>query len=229
MENIGWFNFEKKDLDFPFYRKNPHVPKWGWIIFVPLILLGFLFTAGESVLSGIISCLILVVPVLYFLKWDYKAIFQKPTLREVGLAVALFVGYMIYATVVSAALGYVGITTDGTVEQSSINLMYILASVFSLMGEEFMKLIPFLFFMRVIFKYTNNRKLAIVVSMILVMFIFASMHAYSFITLIFAIFVQGFGSIFEFYGYIKTKNVFVSYLTHLITDVFIFLLVMFSI
>jgi len=37
--------------------------------------------------------------------------------------------------------------------------------------------------------------------------------------------MQGLGSIFEFYGYIKTKNVFISYITHLLTDVFIFALI----
>lgn len=27
------FNFENKDLDFPFYNKNPHVPKWDGLFY----------------------------------------------------------------------------------------------------------------------------------------------------------------------------------------------------
>ena len=86
-----WFKFEKKDIDFPFYNKTPYISKGGWIILFIALIMGFLFTIGDGVLSALISCLIIVIPVLYFLKWDYKAIFQKPTLKEVGLALALFV------------------------------------------------------------------------------------------------------------------------------------------
>lgn len=58
--------------------------------------------------------------------------------------------------------------------------------------------------------------------MILVMVFFATLHAFNFNMLIFALFIQGFGSIFEFIGYIKTKNILISYITHLCTDAFIF-------
>lgn len=225
MTNIDWFNFEKKDLDFPIYNNNPHVPKWGWVVLFIALILGFIFTAIPTMFSAIFSCLVLIVPVLYFLKWDYHAIFQKPTLKEICLAVALFVGYMIYAFAMGSVLDVFSITSSGTVDSSSINVMFILMSVFSLMGEEFLKFIPFMFFMRVVYKYTNRRKLAVILSMLLVMLFFASLHAYNFTMLIFAIFIQGFGSIFEFYGYIKTKNIWISYITHLCTDVSIFTMV----
>ena len=32
MVEIDWFGFEDKDYDFPFYRKNPHILKWGWLV-----------------------------------------------------------------------------------------------------------------------------------------------------------------------------------------------------
>ncbi|WP_407375585.1 hypothetical protein [Methanobrevibacter sp.] len=226
MTSIDWFGFEKKDLDFPFYRKNPHVSKLGWIALFFVFIFGYLATGLTSVPAGIIACVILIVPVLYFLKWDYSAIFQKPTLRDVGLAIALFVGYMIYAVVLSMILEQVGLVGAENIEQSSVSLMLIPHFVFSLMGEEFLKFIPFVFFMRLIFKFSNKRKPAVIISMILVMFMFAGMHAYDIPTLLFAIFMQGFGSIFEFYGYIKTKNILIPYITHLCTDVFILFIVM---
>ena len=128
----------------------------------------------------------------------------------------------------STILEQFGIVSSGTIEIGSVNIMRIFTSVFSLMGEEFIKFIPFIFFLRVIYKYTNNRKLGVVISVALVMMMFAAMHAYSVVMFIFALFIQGFGSIFEFIGYIKTKNILVSYITHLCTDVFIFLLVLFG-
>ncbi|MBR0270619.1 MAG: hypothetical protein IJQ68_01285 [Methanobrevibacter sp.] len=58
--------------------------------------------------------------------------------------------------------------------------------------------------------------------MLIVMAFFASLHSFDLNTFMFALVVQGLGSIFEFIGYIKTKNILISYITHLCTDVFIF-------
>ena len=48
--------------------------------------------ASDSIILSIIGCLILAVPVLYFLNWDYHAIFQRPKAKDIALAVALFKG-----------------------------------------------------------------------------------------------------------------------------------------
>ena len=164
--------------------------------------------------------------VLYFLKWDYKEIFRKPSRRDIGLAVALFAGYIIYAVVVGKILEMFGIVSPGTVDTEAMTSMTLISSLFSIMGEEFIKFIPFMFFLRLLYKYTNNRKLSIVISVALIMVMFASLHAYNPIMLIFALFIQGFGSIFEFYGYVKTKNLLIPYLSHLLTDEFIFILIL---
>lgn len=217
------FNFENKDLDFPFYNKNPHVPKWGWLVLFLVLPLALLLAISENIPILIFSCLIIIVPVLYFLKWDYKAIFQKPTLRDIALALGLCVGYLIYASVMGLLLEQFGIFGAGMGDSTPVSLISIPPLFFSLMVEEFIKFIPFMFFLRVFYKYSHNRKLSVIFSMILVMIFFASLHAYTFNMLIFAIFVQGFGSIFEFIGYTKTKNIMVSYITHLCTDVLIYI------
>ena len=149
-----------------------------------------------------------------------------PSRRDILLAVALFIGYMIYSIAMSAVLEQFGIVSSGTVDPGSVTVMTLVTSIFSLMGEEFLKFIPFMFFLRVIYKYSNNRKISVIISVAIVMVMFACLHAYNPIMLIFALFIQGFGSIFEFYGYIKTKNIFVCYLTHLLTDWFVFVIML---
>ena len=221
MESIDWFRFEDKELDFPFYKKNPHIPKWGWIVLFIALLIGYILTVSTKIYIVILSCIILIVPVLYFLKWDYKAIFQKPKPKDVALAVGLFVGYIAYALVMSLLLEQFGIISTGVIEESSLSVMTIVEMLFSLMSEEFIKFIPFMFFLRLCFKFSKNRKLSVIISVLLVMAMFASLHAYNYVMLIYALFIQGFGSIFEFIGYIKTKNIIVSYITHLCTDVLI--------
>ena len=224
MVEIDWFKFEDRDYDFPFYNKNPYIPKWGWIVLFLVFFIGFFLSISDKVYFAILGCIVFIVPVLYFLKWDYKAILRIPSSRDLLLVVALFVGYMIYAIVIGAVLDQVGIVSSGTVDPGSLGVMKLIASIFSVLGEEFIKFIPFMFFLRVIYKYSNNRKLSVIISVALVMLMFASIHAYNPIMFLFALCIQGFGSIFEFYGYIKTKNIMVSYLCHLLTDEFIFII-----
>lgn len=167
-----------------------------------------------------------IVPVLYFLKWDYKAIFRTPARRDILLAVGLFIGYFVYAMVMEAILKQFGIVSNGPINQESVTVMTLFTSIFSLMGEEFLKFIPFMFFLRVIYKFSNNRKLSVIISMLIVMVMFAYMHSFDPALFIFALFIQGFGSIFEFYGYIKTKSIWIPYLSHLFTDYFIFIIIL---
>ena len=227
MSNIDYFKFENKDLDFPVYKKNPYIPKSGWIVLIIAMIVGFLMQGltGNEMIDSILFCFIVLIPLLYYLKWDFKALFQKPKAKEIGLAVALFAGYLIYSYTVGSVLDYFSLTGTSTLEGISITWASIPPLLFSLMGEELIKLIPFLLFLRIFYKYSNNRKLSIVAAMLLVMVFFAMLHLMDLKSLLSVLLMQGLGSIFEFYGYIKTKNVFISYITHLLTDVFIFALI----
>ena len=62
---------------------------------------------------SILCCIVYIVPVLYFLKWDYKAIFRMPSRRDILLAVALFIGYLIYSISMAAVLEQFGIVSSG--------------------------------------------------------------------------------------------------------------------
>ena len=138
----------------------------------------------------------------------------------------LFAGYMIYSLALLAVLEQFRIVGGDLVGESRVTVISLFPLVFTLMTEELIKFIPFMFFLRVGYKYSHNRKMSVVVAMLLVMAFFATLHAFNFNMLIFALFIRGLGSIFEFIGYIKTKNILISYITHLCTDVFIFTIVL---
>ena len=230
MAVIDRFKFEDEGYDFPFYNKNPYIPKWGWVVlFVAFIIGTVLAVITEKLPLIILGCIVFIVPVLYFLKWDYKAIFRVPSRKNLVLIVALFVGYIVYALIMEMILKQFGIVSSGPMDSNSITVMTLITSIFSLMGEEFLKFIPFIFLLRVLYKFSNNRKLSVIISVAIIMVMFACFHAYNPTMLIFALFVQGFGSIFEFYGYIKTKNLLVPYFTHLLTDEIIFIIVLLGI
>ena len=95
------------------------------------------------------------------------------------------------------------------------------------MGEELLKFIPLMLLLRIFYKYSNNRKLSIALSTAIVMMGFGFLHyAPGYTTMISALALQGFGTIFEMYGYLKTKNIFVPYISHILTDAVAFILIM---
>ena len=137
--------------------------------------------------------------------------FKRPSRDEVILAVLMFAGYIVYAIVVDSLLTYIGLSFPDSGVNFAVNVEMIVSLVFSMMGEELVKFIPMMFFMRVVFKYTSNRKLAIFISSLLVLIGFGLFHYEPSVTLASVIALQGFGSVFEIYGYSKTKNIFVPY------------------
>lgn len=99
------------------------------------------------------------------------------------------------------------------------SLMTLIIMCIQLMGEEFFKILLLLLIMFVLYKYTNNRSISLFVGLILSMAIFGLVHynAYSG-RIIQILFIQGFGAIFEYYAFLKTKNVWISYIIHVLRD-----------
>ena len=224
MNQIDYFEFEYKDKDFPFYNSNPPISFKGWILLFFAFLLGLLFILGSSMGAEIKACIVLIIPVLYLLNWDYELIFQKPKAKDILLAIGLFIGYVLYSFLLFNLFANHNAPLGGPV-----TFMSMLPLIFSVMAEEFIKFIPFIFLLNVFYKYSQNRKLSIIISALLIMIFFAFIHSFNLALFISAIFFQGIGSIFEFIGYIKTKNLLIPYITHICTDIFFVLLIMFGI
>ncbi|MBR3141474.1 MAG: hypothetical protein IKF11_11555 [Methanobrevibacter sp.] len=226
IKKISPMRFLKFDQtrDFPYYKHNPRISKLGWLTLLLIIPIVFFISLliEDLLISGVIFCFGLLIPILYFSKWDYTLLFHKPTMDEIMLGVLMFVGYIIYVIVVSILLEPTGLFSSGTPPYPEvIDLKSIISLLFSLMGEELLKFIPLMFFLRVFFKYTGNKKISIIISSILVMIGFGLLH-YDFESPIVAfLLMQGFGTVFEIIGYVKTKNILISYLSHVLTDVFL--------
>lgn len=182
---------------------------------------------SSEFLGSIVFCFTMLIPLLYFSNWNYRLIFQKPDRNEIILAVLMFAGYMIYATVMGYVLHMFHLAGAGVADSMEVTLESTVSLIFSMMGEELLKFIPLMFFMRLIYKFTGNRKLSLIISTIIVLTCFGLVHydpATS--TIISVLLIQGLGSIFEIYGYIKTKNLIVAYISHLLTDAIIFIIIL---
>ena len=91
------------------------------------------------------------------------------------------------------------------------------------MGEELFKVIAFLIAMFLIYRITKNRKVSMIIGVLAALLAFGALHYYSYSgNWPQIIFIIGIGSLFYFYAYLKTKNVMVSYIVHLLIDGIIF-------
>ncbi len=225
---VGFFRFEKGDRDFPFYKDNPKISQNGWFVLLGSVVISFLLyiIISNELVSSIVFPLIMLIPLLFFLRGNIKLLFTKLSSNDFALVLVLFVGYMIYALVMGEFLSYIGLVGTEVGGENQVSWFSTFTLIFSLMGEELLKLIPFLFLLKVFFNFTNKRRLSVLISMILVMVGFGLMHASDISLIPSVIIIQGFGSIFEFLAYFRSKNLLMSYLTHLITDVCIFILTM---
>ena len=193
------------------------------MICIPLSY-GVYFTIGNisnDLIGSIFFLLILLVPTLYFSNLDYKLIFQKPTKNEIMLAVLMFIAYIIYSTIFSSI---VPANTIPAVGNNGTDAIELFSMIFKMMAEELLKFIPLMFLLRVFYKYTSNRQLSIIASSIITLIYFGAIHSIDGTNIISVLIIQGAGLVFHLYAYLKTKNLFVSYLSHLMTDAFVTLL-----
>lgn len=216
--------------DFPYYNHNPRISKTAWLVLLFCVMFSFLMygiIGGFSEFAGsIFFCFTMLIPLLHYSNWDYSLFLRKPPKNELILAVLMFIGYMVYAIVVGGVLDYFALSGVSNPDVS-INWESVVSLVFSMMGEELVKFIPLMFFMRFVYKFTNNRRLAIIISSVIVLVGFGLIHYdYPNNTIYSILILQGLGTVFELYGYLKTKNIFVPYISHILTDATIFILLL---
>ena len=217
--------------DFPYYNHNPRLSKKAWIallLTVPIAYIAYIASMTNELVSSIIFCFIMLIPLLYLSNWDYKLLFEKPTKNEILLAALMFIGYMIYTIVMTYTLEYLGVPSAAADETPAYNIISIASLIFSMMGEELLKFIPLMFFMRLFYKISNKRNMSFAMSSAIIMIFFGLLH-YDFASIANCLLLQGLGTVFELYGYYKTKNLLVPYMSHIFTDAFIMILALIGI
>ena len=155
--------------------------------------------------------------------------FRKPTKNEIILGCVMFIGYMVYSLSIGSVLEMFSLSgvLDQSAEAMGVTVESTVGLIFSMMGEELLKFIPLMFFMRVFYKFSQNRNFSIAISTAIVLLGFGLLHyAPPTNTLVSVLLLQGLGSMFEMYGYLKTKNIFVPYISHILTDALSFVLIL---
>jgi len=220
-----------ENRDFPFYNEIPRMSRIGWFVLLISIPVSFFVNVFVSsltndIVGSIFFLLIMLIPLIYFSNWNYSLFFKKPTKDELILAVLMFIAYFIYSLIMSNVLDASGLASTGSADAEIVSIVTL---IFSMMAEELIKFIPLMFLLSVFFKYTSNRRLSIIVSSAVTLIIFGLMHLEPGISLISVLLIQGLGSLSHLYVYLKTKNLFASYISHLMTDAFILTMALYGV
>ena len=217
-------NIIKMGKDIPFYNNIPKLAKLDWAILTGsvLLLIGFLTIIPlPSEYLSISFFLLGLLPALYICKGKYNIFFKKISLKDIKLIILLLIGMYIYSIVMGAVIVRLTGSIAGHSEMNTVpSLIFVISMIIQIFGEEFFKIFLLLILMYLVYRFTNNYKSSIIIGLIGSMVIFGLCHYRAYNGMILQILLlQGFGSIFEYFAYIKTKNLWVSYLLHLLRDI----------
>lgn len=215
------FEFLDNGIDVPFYNDIPKLSvfDWGIMLASVILMIGYLTVIPISneylPLAVFLTC---TIPALYICKGNYKLFFKKLRLNDIKLIILCVIGAYIYVILIRLILFPVGMTAHIGLD-SGVSLITIVNLFLQVLGEEFFKVFILLIVMYVVYRITRNRNMSILIGIITSMIIFGLAHYDAYDGKILQILlIQGFGSIFEYYAYLKTKNILVTYLIHLIQN-----------
>ena len=218
-----YFKFENYDEDLPFYSGETELSLKG-----ALLLLGCLILFALPIVFPIpmidlefslYLCFVLLLPTLYLLRGHLNLLFKTIKLGNFKIVLLCVFLSLVYSFVMLYILSKIGITSTEPLEETIVvDLTTVISMIFQLMGEELFKILSFLLSMFVLYRFSHNRKVSLVISLVIAMAAFGLMHGGFYGGFIQVFLIQGLGSIFDFYAYLKTRNIFVSYMAHIIFD-----------
>lgn len=220
------FKFLDDGIDFPFYNDVPKLSTGEWLavlISVILVIIAIFLFSSHPALKSVMIFLVTIIPALYICKGNYGLFFKNIRLKDIKTIILCYIGYMVYVILAGIFLGAVihyPMADNGILPMAEHLSATFIATIFlQLMGEEFLKVFLLLLIMYAVYKSTGNREISIYVGIVGSLFIFGMAHYSAYSGRILQILlIQGIGSIFHLYAYMKPKNVIVSYILHLMID-----------
>lgn len=221
-------------IDFPFYNGIPELSKLDWMVLAigPILTLLTIFGITnyipgiEYILTDrfmpIWFCLITLLPVTYVCRGKLQIFFKMPKLGDIKIIIICFILNSIFTIGMAALLTSLGFKLSNNTSTIA-HVLFTTNNLFlliQLIGEELFKVSLLLCIMALIYHFSENRRLSVVISTLFVMLVFGLMHlpAYN-MNFIQSLLLIGLGAIFDLFPYLKTKNVTNSYIVHVLIDI----------
>ena len=230
MENSQYFNFEEENTDFPFYKnENFFSKKMGLPLLISVLLFIFLITGPvkfPNFQEQVILFLVTIIPVLYVMIEQRDIFFKTPKKEDIHTLIVSYFGIFLLLFIIMAILQLAGLSSLITHQSFAPELLNIWGYIFEfiqIIGEELFRVFIFLMALYLLYKYTQNRKLSIILATIIALLVFGAMHVNSYDNMIYNLLIIGLGGFFEFYPYLKTKNVLLSIILHVLYNLTVIL------
>lgn len=221
----GWFGWERPNLDFPFYNEKDF-SIWKPILLIAssatvLLCVSFhVFNYGRM-FTAFFVFLGTLIPFLIVSRGNVGTLIKKLRLGDVPLILVTLILYYVYTMLVAGVLFMLlGMSGQGNAADSETKdaLFYVLMFI-QLVGEELIKINFFLGLLTLFFGFWDDRKKSIVAATFITLISFGLAHLPAYGGQVLQVLlIQGFGSVFNMFCYLKTKNVVVSYVMHVLTD-----------
>ncbi len=229
-----FFKFEDKDRDFPYYRNSNLLRERNGLIIISSLLVFMFLIFGPvkfyNYQEQVILSFVMLIPLLYILKDDMGTFFRKPGWDDLRTVIFSCIAYLPYIFIVFVVFYFplkilfgIDIVDVPHVVSQELGLLDLLFEFIQIIGEELFRVMLFLVALTVMYRYTGNRKLSVGISVLIALLGFGLMHLNSYPNVFYCLIMMGVGTFFDFYPYLKTKNVLLSIVAHFIINILIIL------
>ncbi|MBP3893378.1 MAG: CPBP family intramembrane metalloprotease [Atopobiaceae bacterium] len=220
---VDLFRWELPGMDFPLYNDET-LALWQPAVLILCAILAVTvprFFTDDRVIKAAIMFFGTLVPFLILVRGDIGSIIKRPRWRDIPLVLIALVLTIVYSIGMGLLLSrMLGVQVQpNALYQEEKGALFYQAMLVQLFGEEMLKLDVLLGVMTLAYRWTDNRKTSVVLAAFATMFVFGIAHLAAYNGSILQILlVQGLGSIFDLFCYMRTKNVLTSYAMHVMLD-----------
>ena len=224
------FWLERKGLDFPFYNDDNFGNKEILILTVGVILFiiwSFLSLGDGKVVTFLHSLgyfLFATIPFVIVAKGKMGLIIKRFRLYDFVLIILGTIAMFFLSVSLLLFLMSVGIVSPDTAQANPVifkehDFVFAIQFLLQIFGEEMFRLDIFLIILSIVYKKMHKRKLGIVLGILVNAVIFGALHYSVYGNLLQVILVQGSSAVVGDYQYLRTKNIMIPYVSHLLVDI----------
>lgn len=239
MSKSDFFRFERKNDDFPYYSdlQSPTLNLTKSLILLIAVAVGFaLFLIGfGGPVHPFLNVIFPLAALIFVARGQWTSIFRKLVAKDILLILGTYIVNLIVTFAVGTVLTKLFSTSANPVGESfngsfADALPTFLQMIPMLFGEELITIIPFLIVLAFgVKKLKMSRKSAVILACVVSAILFGAYHlpTYNW-NIVQAVVGIGIARIVLLYPYLKTKNIWTSFIVHVMNDWTLFGLAFFA-
>ena len=183
-----------------------------------LLFLIMTFIPIDHHIKSVLYFVVGIAVALFITKGKLNLLFKKPKLADIKTILISVIAYFVLNGLIHNIVSLIPHHQDAGVNVALTNIPLLVVTALQIFGEEVFRFMPFILVAYFVYKFTQNRKHAVLLGAVASLFIFGALHTSAYGSFLFAVVGITIPAIALAYSYLKTKNIFVSYLVHLIID-----------